>query len=85
MDTITLEVTPTPPVCTPPQVAFCETAKPCVCILTPPPPPRPCQVTITYSDASPGTPQVDASPWCDSAGVELAVAVALARLLGGPR
>lgn len=86
MDTIPLATTiPPPPVCTAPEVVFCYPGGSCVCVLPLPPPPRACTVTIIYPDVAPSQVQISKSPdGCDAAGVELAVAVALARLLGAP-
>lgn len=45
-----------------------------------------CQVSIVYAQDRPHEPQLlPMGPWCDAAGMELAVAVMLARLLGAPR
>lgn len=49
-----------------------------------PPPPPACSVTITYSPIAPSQPTWAASPHCDAAGLELAIAVVMARLLGMP-
>ena len=42
-----------------------------------------CEVRITYPQNDPASPTVaPMGPWCDAAGMELAVAIALAKLLG---
>lgn len=42
-----------------------------------------CEVRITYPQNDPNAISIaPMGPWCDAAGIELAVAVALAKLLG---
>lgn len=41
-----------------------------------------CQVTIAFAPANPSSPTLQSSGPCDAAGIELAVAVMLAKLLG---
>lgn len=78
--------------CELPKVKVCKPRTPpepvCQCE-TPTPPPvtaMACQVSIIYPQNDPANPSVlPMGSWCDGAGAELAVAVVLARMLGGPR
>lgn len=53
------------------------------CAYQPPISSMACEVRIQYAQGDPTNPAIgQLGPWCDAAGVELAVAVMLARLLG---
>jgi hypothetical protein len=73
------------PLCEPPREVVCvgtsEGPTQCSCAAVPPPP-RDCIVTITYRDSDPAQPIAVTDPACDQVGIELAIAVVLARLLG---
>lgn len=73
-------------VCAPPAVEVCEPAPSTVCFCaTPVPKPPLCTVSFVYSKSDPGSVYLAASePHCDQAGMELAIAILLARLLGAP-
>lgn len=74
-------------ICTPPLLWRCTSEGQCSCqAATQIPTARAsmaCEVRILYTVADPAAPQVaPMGEWCDAAGVELAVAVILAKLLG---
>jgi hypothetical protein len=55
------------------------------CVYTPPISAMACEARITYPQGDPSNATMQPmGPWCDAAGVELAVAVMLAKLLGSP-
>lgn len=81
----------TPPelTCAEPFARACDPAAPHVCrcaaTLQQPASAMACQVSIVYTQERPQDPQLlPMGAWCDAAGMELAVAVILARLLGAP-
>lgn len=80
-----------PPMCFKPAVWVCNPNSltvSCVCELPPPTqaPGRLCTASVVYGVNTPGNPALNPmEPHCDAAGVELALAVMLARLLGAPR
>ena len=56
-----------------------------VCTCAPAHPVMSCQVSIIYPQNDPtNTRMLPMGPWCDAAGMRLATAVALARMLGAP-
>jgi hypothetical protein len=72
-----------PPTCTPPTTLYCDQQGTCACVQLGPPP-RACEVSIVYPDGRPDLAQItSSSEYCDGAGVELALAMALARILAG--
>lgn len=81
-----------PPMCFKPAQWVCNpnsVTVSCVCSLPPPiyspPPGRLCTASIVYGVNTPANPAlVPMQAHCDAAGLELALAVMLARLLGAP-
>lgn len=83
-----LNLPSTAPSCIPPLIWKCEGqldgSTLCSCSPAPPRAVQMCQVSIIYNPDIPNAPfMLPMSPGCDAAGVELAVAVMLAKLLGG--
>jgi hypothetical protein len=69
--------------CILPEVPVCEPGAECACRI--PVSAMVCEVRIQYAQGEPTKPVIGgAAPWCDAAGIELALAVILARLLGAP-
>lgn len=72
--------------CKLPETIVCDPAGSTNCRCAVPSTAMACQVSIVYAQDRPHEPQIlPMGPWCDAAGMELAVAVALARLLGAPK
>jgi hypothetical protein len=72
--------------CVPPLLWRCEGS---TCACRPTRPRMLCQVSISWPEGDPSAGQLvlrveELPPWCDRAGAELAVAAALARMLGAP-
>lgn len=71
--------------CEPPAIYTCSPSAPTLCQCFVPPPVEGCVLTITYAKEHPALPTLTSqNPSCDAAGMELALAVVLARLLGAP-
>jgi hypothetical protein len=74
------------PSCKPPGYVLCTVDSGCKCTveaITVPEPPKPCQMLIKYENNDPNTVTFvyDGSA-CDAAGIELALAILLAKMLG---
>lgn len=71
------------PTCTPPQVLVCSPTLPsmptCRCEA---PKALMCEARISYPAENPSAAVLSSSPGCDGAAAELAIAVALAKILG---
>lgn len=80
-----------PEICEAPAAWVCADRGPmsCTCQLLPAKPPVQgplCTASLVYPASTPAAVSlVPMEPWCEAAGVELAIAVLLARLLGAPR
>lgn len=72
---------PTSPSCVPPLIWTCTAPAACACTA---PSATTCTLTITYANEDPAIPVMAPLPaGCDAASAELAIAVILAKLLGG--
>jgi hypothetical protein len=87
MDTVPLDILEPPPLtvsCIPPLLWQCDDRSVCACREVPPAPPAQCAVSISYPSGTPTEAVATVPPGCDAAGAEIALAVALSRLLQKP-
>jgi hypothetical protein len=79
-------INPPPILCEAPSIRVCSPADPDVCRCEIPTSAMLCEVRISYAQNDPAHPTVaPMAPYCDGAGVELAIALILAKSLGATK